>query len=542
MIKALNGASEPGRLKCFLHDVCASLTSPCAIYWELDAETNVLEQRVYIAEPLSAAAIFVQECTAESMIVADSYPSRALTTGGPVHVDLSNSSTNVRLVAAAESEFACAVALPVSNRSRTIGLLELFFSKVASVPSDDFLKTLAFHTGVLLDLSLKEVELRENEMLFRQMSSNIQALAATVKEAARKERAIIEQALDVICSLEHDLTIIKVNPACINLFGRSPNDMTGQSMRDFISAQTLQWTLQQFELAREQSRGQKFENSILDLSGKLVDVSWSVQWAEAESSFFCVARNISELKEIERLKQQFVAMISHDIRTPLMSVGAVLSAVSEGVYGTLVPRGLKRTAEAQSSLAFVVQLVNSILELEQLGSGKLMLEMSRARLDSLVETALRNVAPLAEARSISLKCNVEPLVEVLGDETRLIQVIVNLLGNAIKYSPPEDTVEVALLRLSENMAELRVCDHGRGIPGEFRESIFDRFRQVERSDATERGGVGLGLAICKEIVELHRGTIGVDNNEGGGSVFWIRIPSVPVDESHEASALEQRKP
>ena len=122
---------------------------------------------------------------------------------------------------------------------------------------------------------------------------------------------------------------------------------------------------------------------------------------------------------------------------------------------------------------------------------------------------------------------------VLGDEDRLVQVVVNLVSNAIKFSPEggEIEVEAETVEKSENeprrLVEIAVSDRGRGVPQEMREKIFERFEQVKKTDATESGGTGLGLAICKSIVELHGGTIGVRENPGGGSVFWFRIPSAP---------------
>ncbi len=524
-LRSLNeSGSERSKIKSFLHDACSLLGASCAIYWTFDEENNTLDRHEFWAESHSAAEVFVNECTALKMVVAgDSFPVQPIKTGIPATMVFSGESKNVRNSSAAETGFSTAVAVQIRDRRKCVGIMEVFFEPGSSQAPDGLLNVAAFQLGILIQLMLSEIELRENEMLFRQMSSNIQALAATVKEAARKERAIIDQAVDVICSLEADLTIIKINPASVRLFGLAPVDLTGRSINEFLPDDAKSSTLQQFQRAATEAGGLTFENKIINNSGNSVDISWSVQWSDNESSFFCVARNITELKEVERLKQQFVAMISHDLRTPLMSVSAVLSAVTEGVYGSLSEKGIRRTREAQSSLSFVVQLVNSILELEQLGAGKMVLVTARIELGKIVQRSIENVLPLADSRSIPLIANIQHVL-VIADEMRIVQVLINLLGNAIKYSPSGDPIHINIATGDDSFVEVRVTDNGRGVPHQHRRSIFDRFHQVEESDSTQRGGIGLGLAICKEIVELHGGAIGVDCALSQGSSFWFRLP------------------
>ena len=136
---------------------------------------------------------------------------------------------------------------------------------------------------------------------------------------------------------------------------------------------------------------------------------------------------------------------------------------------------------------------------------------------------------------------VESALRAKGDGDRLVQVLVNLISNAVKFSPRGSVVSVsAALRGPE--VEFRVADQGRGVPPHMREAIFERFRQVEASDARHKGGTGLGLAICKMIVEGHGGTIGLESEEGRGSVFWFRIPAAPAKESRPAAPAEESRP
>jgi signal transduction histidine kinase len=140
----------------------------------------------------------------------------------------------------------------------------------------------------------------------------------------------------------------------------------------------------------------------------------------------------------------------------------------------------------------------------------------------VVTRSVEAVRSLAEKNKVSLNTNVF-VIETSADAGKLIQVLVNLLGNAIKFSPPKTTVSATMERF-EKYVEIRISDQGRGIPAEFRDKIFDRFEQVSIDDNRVKGGTGLGLAISKSIVVAHGGTIGVDSEEGAGSSFWIRLP------------------
>jgi signal transduction histidine kinase len=164
------------------------------------------------------------------------------------------------------------------------------------------------------------------------------------------------------------------------------------------------------------------------------------------------------------------------------------------------------------------------LDVARIEAGKIALELSECDLDSIVSRSVSSVSPLASGK------NIEILIPTLattftGDEERLIQVLVNLLSNAVKYSEPGSTIAIEAELLSDSL-KLSVADTGCGIPEESRNRIFDRFEQVSTADRKEKGGAGLGLAICKMIVEAHKGKIGVESEVGKGSTFWFSLPKM----------------
>jgi signal transduction histidine kinase len=197
-------------------------------------------------------------------------------------------------------------------------------------------------------------------------------------------------------------------------------------------------------------------------------------------------------------------------------------------------KALNKVKIAEADVERLIKLITDLLDLEKIAEGKSVLEVSSVPVKRLVERAVNSIVSLAEEKGINISRTIDP-VNVLGDEDRLVQVIVNLLSNAIKFSPDGGEIEIEAEALEagassageaeRSVIEITVSDRGRGVPEELRSKIFERFEQVKKTDATESGGSGLGLAICKSIVELHGGSLGVRDNSGGGSVFWLRIPS-----------------
>lgn len=239
-----------------------------------------------------------------------------------------------------------------------------------------------------------------------------------------------------------------------------------------------------------------------------------------------VFHNMAEaLAEAARRKQELVSMVSHDLRTPLTSVQASLTLLSEGVLGSLPARAVKEVTNAENNTSRLINLINDLLDIEKMEAGQLALDCKRTPIIPLFEHSVESVKAFAEKAKVNLKIEDNDLF-FYADGDRIIQVLVNLLSNSIKFSPEESTVTLEAVECDNKMIELRVKDQGRGIPESFRKNMFQRFQQVDQiGDAKKKKGTGLGLAICKNLVELHGGEIGVDSEEGKGSTFWFRIPA-----------------
>ena len=248
---------------------------------------------------------------------------------------------------------------------------------------------------------------------------------------------------------------------------------------------------------------------------------------ELESAKSVAEQTVERLEEVEQLKKGFLSTVSHELRTPLTSIRGSLGLLASGAAGPLPDHVIEVVALAERNAIRLMALIEDILDLERLETGKIELQMTRVPIASILRRAMESLAAFG-AHGVTVDApNVSSSIDV--DADRIVQVLVNLLSNAVKFSPPGGVVTIAVT-VDGQWTEFRVIDHGRGVPAVHRRAIFERFRQVDPSDAREKGGAGLGLAICKSIVEQHGGSIGVESEEGAGSAFWFRLASLtPAD-------------
>jgi signal transduction histidine kinase len=227
----------------------------------------------------------------------------------------------------------------------------------------------------------------------------------------------------------------------------------------------------------------------------------------------------------EASKQEFLSMISHDMRTPLSALQGTLAVAAMGTYGQLNEYGVERMEKAEANVGRLIALINDLLDVERIESGLLQLSIADEELWELVSNAVDTVAPVADQKNVQLTNNCEE-VFLRCDARRIEQILVNLIANSVKFSPDETEIVITSELVGEQV-KVSVIDQGRGISAEKQEQIFQRFEQAEESDT--RKGYGLGLAIAKSLVEAHHGTIGVYSVPGEGATFWFTLP---LDQPH----------
>lgn len=531
----------------------------------------------------------------------------------------------------------------VGSAGSALGLLMLVMlakggNDTKSLPSNQL--------GELLALFPSQQSTEErNEDPVRKLKDSIGRVNLELMEARKRERAVVERAVDVICIIDIESKFVSVSKASKSAWGYEPQEMERQPLFNYLVSERADDILGSILGSAASIDKIVFECKLRKKNGELIDVVWTGHWSASDSGLFCIVHDITERKraeelvkqsearlrltleglpagvlivgsagkiefanseaaklfvcsvddlqgksidtaikdrkpfergehlaskneaeaarvlasaarpdgsqfpveisenridlggeaktisvfldktaqeELERMKSEFIAMLTHDLKTPMTSIHGILALLEEGVLGHLSDHGREMTKRVRLTCKRLLRLINDMLDLEKINAGKFSLECKELNAASVVEQSVEAVQSLADERKIKINMALKDLT-CWGDDDRLVQVLVNLLSNAIKYSNEDGVIEVRL-EPHEAMVKFFVADHGRGIPDEKLSRVFEKFEQVEASDAKKKGGTGLGLAICQAIVQEHGGEIGVESRLGKGACFWFSIP------------------
>lgn len=380
-------------------------------------------------------------------------------------------------------------------------------------------------------LSDNNLRLATNRPLHPELSGNDEIakidqtfhnMAIALEEAHQKERAVIDYARDMICSINKG-KFTDVNPACYTLLGFTRDELYGTRVIDAI-AETQETAHQFVSSLRERNSVTSFEVRMRHKDGHVVDTLWSTQWSEKERSTFCVIHDISERREAERLREEVMHMVTHDLRTPLTTLGHIFEILIHNKDTENDERKSHYLEVGERSVNRLALLVNDLLDIEKARSGQMAIDFKPCSLEERFRICSDSVAATAEAKG--LKLNVHPTDLIAsGDADKIDRILINLVGNAIKFSPDKGTVDVSC-GISENMIKIVVRDEGKGIAPEDLDKVFDRFHQVKGAHGpqSQEKGSGLGLTICRAFVELHGGRIWVESTVGEGASFCFTLP------------------
>ncbi|MBX9724242.1 MAG: PAS domain S-box protein [Candidatus Obscuribacterales bacterium] len=512
------------------------------------------------------------------------------------------------------------------------------------------LSTIALGALALLAQKIKSyaAQSRLDEEAVAELKEQLLGLSANISEMQKRDKAIIEKAVDVICVIDVDAQFLSVSPSAERAWGYSIDFLIGRKLTDLVVSEDATKTLELVLGAQQSITKISFENRLKHKNGDWLDFEWTAHWSATDNGLFCIAHDITERKkteallqeserqlrttieampvgvvsatqfgmiefantsmqtftgvrldqllgtqvadfissaqresylhyfteckiagahlqpieseiktstgammpvevsvttftvqsinkclitfaditqrkEVERLRREFVAMVNHDLRTPLTSITGLMKRVEDGTYGDLAPAGKELCSLASLELERLMRLVNELLDLDKLESGNLQVQTDEVAALDIIEASVSSIKAYAEIRKIKLTYP-ETELPCRADRTRIIQVMVNLLSNAIKFSPDESEIVIAVLE-TDGGVKFSIQDQGRGIPADKIATLFRRFQQVNPDDAVERAGSGLGLSICKALVEAHGGTIGCESLAPRGTVFWFCLPN-----------------
>jgi PAS domain S-box-containing protein len=359
------------------------------------------------------------------------------------------------------------------------------------------------------------------------------ALERGQRRAEALYRATFDQALVGILHTSLDGRFMRVNRTACEILGYTGAEMLALGYADITHAEDLEASAERFASSLADA-GRQFE---YHATRRVVRKDGSVLWALTSLSlvrtdrgapdfFLVMIQDITELKRVEQMKDEFVSTVSHELRTPLTSIRGSLGLLAGGVVGTLPDAARNLVLIAERGCERLIRLVNDILDTEQIETGQMQFDLRVAELRPLVERAMESMEGFAQAHQVRLRMEA-PLAPVLAsvDADRFIQVLTNLISNAVKFSPQPGAVDVTLSQPAGGSARLEVRDRGPGIPKDFHARVFQRFSQADASSARQKGGTGLGLSIAKAIVDHLGGTIGYRTNPDAGTVFFVQLPA-----------------
>ncbi len=358
-----------------------------------------------------------------------------------------------------------------------------------------------------------------------QLDQSFHKMHQSLKDAADRERLLLESANDVICVLDADLKFCKINPACLRVWGYAEDELLLHSVSQILgeNKEEIESALSKFRRARETNEQQDIESSVYGPSGKKIETLWSIYFAEEENVLYCVVHDITERKQLEHNKHAFISMMSSDLREPLFRISSNVETLVGSLQNELSSKAISRLESIKSNGARLLSLVNELLELTDSETEQQSANRQIVALKPILERAIADLEGMAQKSKIKFEIECDATT-CYADPNKIIQVLVNLGSNSIKFSPQDSCVTLIAREEEEEYIRVSVLDKGRGIPEEHRMSVFEKFKQVDARDGKAKAGTGLGLPICKDIIESSGGKIYVESKEGVGSEFVFTLP------------------
>ncbi|HEY0844690.1 MAG TPA: PAS domain S-box protein [Noviherbaspirillum sp.] len=371
----------------------------------------------------------------------------------------------------------------------------------------------------------------------------MQVLNRQLSETTQLQQAILDSANFSIIATDENGVIRLFNNAAERMLGYTAAELVGRATPELlhdpeeVAARAKRLSIElgrpvspglEVLIARSRNSADEQEWHYIRKDGSRLPVMLSVtairDAAQTITGYLGIAYDMTERKKTEQIKNEFISTVSHELRTPLTSIRGSLGLLTGGVAGDIPLRARSLLEIANNNCERLVRLINDILDIEKIESGHMRFEMVRQRMLPLVEHALAATQHYAEQYQVQFDLHADAAdAYVTVDGDRMVQVIVNLLSNAAKFSPPGSRVDVRLVQ-SPGSVRLSVIDRGEGIADGFRERIFQKFAQADSSDTRQKGGTGLGLSISRAIVDRHHGRIHFNSTPGSGSEFYVELP------------------
>jgi PAS domain S-box-containing protein len=401
-------------------------------------------------------------------------------------------------------------------------------------PIEIMLSLLKSVEGVLVTAGIRDISVRK-------------AAEKQLAQMERRYRGLLEAAPDAMVVVNQGEKIVLLNMQAEKYFGYRRDELLGQSITTIIPQGYAERLLADSHRSNQASLTQQIAGTI-ELSGRRksgsefpIEVMLSPLDSDEGRLVTAAIRDISDRKKLERMKDEFVATVSHELRTPLTSIAGALALLVGEAGGELPPAATRLLVIAHTNSERLVRLINDILDVEKLESGKVTFNLKRLDVQLLLEEVVEANRAFADGYGVHIRLADAPAAcAVRADPDRLAQVVTNLISNAVKFSPKGADVVVAVETRGESV-RISVRDHGCGIPDDFKPKVFQKFAQADDTNARAKGGTGLGLSIVQQITRRLGGTVSFDDAPGGGTVFNVDLPLLDSIANQEIDSVADAK-
>jgi PAS domain S-box-containing protein len=376
-----------------------------------------------------------------------------------------------------------------------------------------------------------------------------------LESAVTENQSIMDNSLDVICTIDEEGRFLTVNAACEQLWGYTRAELIGRKYIDLVAPDDRERTLATEDTLKKTGKVTDFVNRYIRKDGSSVNVLWSATWSESARTLFGVAHDVTERAKIEkaleeakdeadranRAKSEFLSRMSHELRTPLNAIlgfGQLLERQSP------TPTQRTRVKHVITAGRHLLALINEVLDISRIEAGRIQLSLEPVCVAEAVQETLDLMRPLGNERRIQLIADVDmdATVHVLADRQRFKQVLLNLLTNAVKYTPGSGSVTVSYAANGNEKLRIQVKDSGPGIAKEKLARLFTPFDRLG-AELSDVEGTGLGLVLSQRLIQAMGGAIGVESAQGQGSMFWVELPQTrsPLEQTRLAKTTITRR-
>ncbi|MBX9567516.1 MAG: PAS domain-containing sensor histidine kinase [Candidatus Obscuribacterales bacterium] len=398
---------------------------------------------------------------------------------------------------------------------------------------------LIYHSVKLLRLHIVPLETAAASLLsalpLDKVKGGEQSIA-TIADACSNEidnlryasQLIADYSSDLLFTITDDLKVVELNASVQRALQSNKINVIGTSFFNLVVAADHEKTRAYFE----RTKASEESDSVLECRlqaglDKVIDVRWTVEWSRSMNAFYCIGEDITTEKEIQRLRAEITAMVSHDLRAPVSALSFFVDNLSSGDYGELNEKGRTQVSRSRQNVSQLLRLINQLLDAEKLESGEIKADVKIVPVSEIIQSAVHLLQNLAEQKNLEIKVpESESLVH--ADFDRSVQILSNLLSNAIKFSPENGSIEIRELVGKEEI-RIEVRDQGPGVPVANRGELFQRFKSWAVA-GTNAPSSGLGLYLAKELAELQGGALQFAPAPGNGSIFTLTMKTASEDE------------